>query len=131
MTDVVPETPPPANRGLWMLVIGLGIAILLVVAIMVGMAIRRVWMPKKPEAAATTTTEVAAPTSLPGEAMELNLDLEPGASVADAKLEGRTLVVRVTSPTSDQVFMIDRDSSKVISRIRFNRKPAQAATPAP
>lgn len=129
MTDVVPETPPPANRGLWMLVIGLGIAILLVVAIMVGMAIRRVWMPKKPEA--QTTTEVAEPTSLPGEAMELNLDLEPGASVADAKLEGRTLVVRVTSPTSDQVFMIDRDSSKVISRIRFNRKPAQAPTPAP
>ena len=130
MTDVVPETPPPANRGLWMLVIGLGIAILLVVAIMVGMAIRRVWMPKKPEAV-TTTSEVAAPTSLPGEAMELNLDLEPGASVADAKLEGRTLVVRVTSPTSDQVFMIDRDSSKVISRIRFNRKPTETATPAP
>ena len=129
MTDVVPETPPPANRGLWMLVIGLGIAILLVVAIMVGMAIRRVWMPKKPEA--QTTTEVAAPTSLPGEAMELNLDLEPGASVADAKLEGRTLVVRVTSPTSDQVFMIDRDSAKIISRIRFNRKPAEAAPPAP
>jgi uncharacterized iron-regulated membrane protein len=129
MTDVVPETPPPANRGLWMLVIGLGIAILLVVAIMVGMAIRRVWMPKKPEA--QTTTEVAEPTSLPGEAMELNLDLEPGASVADAKLEGRTLIVRITSPTSDQVFMIDRDSSKVISRIRFNRKPALAATPAP
>ena len=129
MTDVVPETPPPANRGLWMLVIGLGIAILLVVAIMVGMAIRRVWMPKKTEA--QTTTEVATPTSLPGEAMELNLDLEPGASVADAKLEGRTLIVRVTSPTSDQVFMIDRDSAKVISRIRFNRKPAQAATPAP
>jgi len=130
MTDVVPETPPPANRGLWMLVIGLGIAILLVVAIMVGMAIRRVWMPKKPEAI-TTTSEVAAPTSLPGEAMELNLDLEPGGSVADAKLEGRTLVVRVTSPTSDQVFMIDRDSSKVISRIRFNRKPTETATPAP
>ena len=63
MTDVVPETPPPANRGLWMLVIGLGIAILLVVAIMVGMAIRRVWMPKKPEA--QTTTEVAEPTRPP------------------------------------------------------------------
>ena len=124
MTDVVPETPPPANRGLWMLVIGLGIAILLVVAIMVGMAIRRVWMPKKPEAV-TTTSEVAAPTFRPGEAMELNLDLEAGASVTDARLEGRTLVVRITAPTSDQVFMIDRETSKVISRIRFNRKAAE------
>ena len=127
MTDVVPETPPPANRGLWMLVIGLGIAILLVVAIMVGMAIRRVWMPKKPEAAATTTTEVAAPSFRPGETTELNLDLEAGASVTDAKLEGKTLVVRITAPTSDQVFMIDPETSKVISRIRFNRKMTEPA----
>jgi len=127
MTDVVPETPPPANRGLWMLVIGLGIAILLVVAIMVGMAIRRVWMPKKPEAAAAATTEVAAPSFRPGETMELNLDLEAGASVTDASLEGKTLVVRITAPTSDQVFMIDPETSRVISRIRFNRKAAEPA----
>jgi hypothetical protein len=128
MTDVVPETPPPANRGLWMLVIGLGIAILLVVAAMVGMAIRRAWMPKKPEPAATS--EAATPTFRPGEATELNLDLEAGASVTDARLEGRTLVVRITAPTSDQVFMIDPETSKVISRIRFNHKPAEAGTPA-
>lgn len=128
MTDVVPETPPPANRGLWMLVIGLGIAILLVVAAMVGMAIRRAWMPKKPEPVATSET---APASFrPGETTELNLDLEAGASVTDAKLEGKTLVVRITAPSSDQVFMIDPETSKVISRIRFNRKPTEATTPA-
>lgn len=123
MTDVVPETPPPANRGLWVLVIGLGIAILLVVAAMIGMAIRRAWTPKDP-AASTAATTLPQATFRPGEVLELNLDLEAGASVADARLEGRMLVVRITSPTSDQILLIDQETSRVISRIRFNRKPA-------
>jgi hypothetical protein len=126
MTDVVPETPPPANRGLWMLVIGLGIAILLVVAAMIGMAIRRVWMAPPPEAASAASTLPQA-TFRPGEALELNLDLEAGASVADARLEGRMLVVRITAPTSDQVLLIDQETSRVISRIRFNRRAAASA----
>lgn len=126
MTDVVPETPPPANRGLWMLVIGLGIAILLVVAAMIGMAIRRVWMAPPAEAASAASTLPQA-TFRPGEALELNLDLEAGASVADARLEGRMLVVRITAPTSDQVLLIDHETSRVISRIRFNRRAAAPA----
>jgi len=126
MTDVVPETPPPANRGLWMLVIGLGIAILLVVAAMIGMAIRRVWMAPPPEAASAASTLPQA-TFRPGEALELNLDLEAGASVADARLEGRMLVVRITAPTRDQVLLIDHETSRVISRIRFNRRSAAPA----
>jgi hypothetical protein len=124
MTDVVPETPPPANRGLWMLVIGLGIAILLVVAAMIGMAIRRVWIAPPPAASSGAATLPQA-TFRPGEALELNLDLEAGATVADARLEGRMLVVRIASPTSDQILLIDHETSRVISRIRFNRKPAE------
>ena len=125
MTDVVPETPPPANRGLWMLVIGLGIAILLVVDAMIGKAIRRVWISPPPQAASAATLPQA--TFRPGEALELNLDLEAGASVADARLEGRMLVVRITAPTSDQVLLIDHETSRVISRIRFNRRSAAPA----
>lgn len=126
MTDVVPETPPPANRGLWMLVIGLGIAILIVVAAMIGLAIRRATMdPQPPPSAAAVPAPVAAPAqpARPGEAIELNINLAPGEAVADARLENGTLVVRITSPAADQLLLIEPASSRVLNRIRFNRTP--------
>ena len=116
MADVVPEAPPAANRGLWMLVIGLGIAILLVVAAMIGMAVRQSY--KKPP----DRTEPSQATLTPGDVPELNLDLEPGATVSDARMEGSSLVVRISSTASEEVLVIDPAKSKVISRIRFNRK---------
>jgi hypothetical protein len=120
MAEVLPETPPPANRGLWMLVIGLGIAILLVVAAMIGMAIRNAYS-KGPE---NTENTMAAQAPLqPGESPLLNLDLEPGAGVTDARMDGSNLIVRITSPTSDEVLIIDPSRSRVINRIRFNKKP--------
>lgn len=124
MTDVVPETPPPANRGLWMLVIGLGIAILIVVAAMIGLAIRRATVdPQEAPSAAAVPAPVASPTAAAGrgEAIELNINLAPGESVADARLENGTLVVRITSPDADQLLLIDPASSRVLNRIRFNR----------
>jgi hypothetical protein len=120
MSDVVPEQPPASNRGLWMLVIGLGIAILIVVAAMIAMAVRN--MMRKESAA--TAPQAQADVLKPGEIPELNVDLDPGAVVADARLEGATLVVRITAPTGDQVMLIEPSTSKVISRIRFNRKAA-------
>jgi hypothetical protein len=117
MAEVLPETPPPANRGLWMLVIGLGIAILLVVAAMIGMAIRNAYS-KGPEAPASTPQ---APLQ-PGASPELNLDLEPGASVTEARMDGSNLIVRITAPASDEVLIIDPARSRVINRIRFNKK---------
>ena len=124
MTDVVPETPPPANRGLWMLVIGLGIAILIVVAAMIGLAIRRATVdPQEAPSAAPVPAPVASPAAAasPGEAIELNINLAPGETVADARLENGTLVVRITSPDADQLLLIDPASSRVLNRIRFNR----------
>jgi hypothetical protein len=127
MTDVVPETPPPANRGLWMLVIGLGIAILIVIAAMIGLTIRRAM--DKPEASASAPPVPAAPVTTaavparPGEAIELNITLAPGEAVADARLENATLLVRITSAGGDQLLIIDPASSRVLHRIRFNRNP--------
>ena len=91
MADVVPQAPPPSNRGLRMLVIGLGVAILIVVAAMIGMAIKRAVFDPKAPASATATLK-------PGEAPELNLDLAPGTSVAESRLDGATLIVRITGP---------------------------------
>jgi hypothetical protein len=118
MTDVVPEQPPASNRGLWMLVIGLGIAILIVVAAMIAMAVRNVMHKDAP----ATSSQGQAVVLKPGEIPELNFDLDAGAAVADARLDGKTLVVRITAPTGDQVLIIEPSTSKVISRIRFNRK---------
>ena len=107
-----------------MLVIGLGIAILIVVAAMIAMAIRNMIRKDAPAPAPQVQAEVLKP----GEIPELNVDLDPGASVADARLDGTTLVVRITAPIGDQVLIIDPSTSKVISRIRFNRNAA--ASPA-
>lgn len=114
MSDVVPEAPPPANRGLWMLVIGLGIAILLVVAAMIGFAIKKGF---NKEAEQTTTAAFR-----PGEVPELNLDLAPGQAIADTRIEGGLLIVRVTGTAADEILVIDPAKSKVLSRVRFNKK---------
>ena len=109
------------------MVIGLGIAILIVVAAMIGLAVRNAWRKDADAPAAQAHTVVLQPGDVP----ELNLDLDPGASIADARMEGATLVVRITSPSGDQVLVIEPSKSKVISRIRFNRKAAEApAAPA-
>jgi hypothetical protein len=97
-----------------MLVIGLGIAIIVVLALMIGMAIKQAVFDKP----APTTTA----TFKPGEVPELNLDLAPGTSVAEARLDGANLVVRVTGPEADEVLIIDPAKSRVLSRVRFNKK---------
>jgi hypothetical protein len=115
MADVVPEGPPPANRGLWMLVIGLGIAIIVVVALMIGIAVKRAAF-DKPEQPATTAS------LKPGEVPELNLDLAPGMSLAETRMEGNLLIVRVTGADAEEVLVIDPAKSKVLARVRFNKK---------
>ena len=99
-----------------MLVIGLGIAILVVVALMIGFAIKNAYS-KDPGATATQQAPLQ-----PGASPELNMDLEAGAAVTDARMDGTHLIVRITSPTSDEVLVIDPAKSRVINRIRFNKK---------
>ncbi len=113
MSNVVPEAPPPANRGLWMLVIGLGIAIVMVLAAMIGFAIKRAY---STEPAQTTSVAVK-----PGEVPELNLDLAVGQAIADTRIENGLLIVRVTGAAADEVLVIDPAKSKVLSRVRFNK----------
>ena len=110
-----------ANRGLWLLVIGLGIAILIVLAAMIGMAIRNI-VYKKPE------TSGPAITTVPGDVPQLAIDLPAGATVAESHMEGTNLLVRITSPAGDEIFVIDPRAAKVTARIKLN-KPA--GTPPP
>ena len=121
-------TPPPpdnktANRGLLAVVIGLGIAILVVVAAMIGMAIRNV-VAKKPEATATTSTAV---TTVPGDVPQLALDLPAGATVAETHMEGSNLLVRITTPAGDEIFIIDPRGAKMVARVKLNKPPAATA----
>jgi len=124
MAEVLP--PPsadnkPANRGLWFLVIGLGIAILLVVAAMIAMAIKNA-VAKKTEAAALAVT------SVPGDVPQLALDLPAGATVGETRMDGATLLVRITSPAGDEIIVIDPRSAKVVARVKLN-KPSPGTTP--
>jgi len=114
MADVVPQATPPSNRGLWMVVIGLGIAIIVVVAAMIGMAIKRTVFDKKPASATATLN--------PGDVPELNLDLPAGTTIAESRLDGATLVVRITGPDGDEILIIDPAKSRVLSRVRFTKR---------
>ena len=116
MTNVVPEAPPPANRGLWMLVIGLGIAIIVVLALMIGMAIKQAVFDKPTEGTTVATLK-------PGEVPELNLDLPAGATVTETRLEGANLIIRISSAEAEEILIIDPTKSKVLSRIHLNKKP--------
>ena len=120
-------TPPPsgnkpANRGLWFLVIGLGIAILIVVAAMIAMAVKNA-ISKKTEASAPAVT------TIPGDVPQLALDLPAGATVAETHMEGATLLVRVTAPAGDEIFVIDPRAAKVIARVKLNKPPAGTMPP--
>ena len=90
-----------------MLVVGLGVAILIVLAAMIGWAVKRSTLDASPQA-------MAVP--------ELNLDLAPGSAVVQARMDGALLVVHITGPKGDEVLVIDPTKSKVISRVRFNKK---------
>ena len=119
--DNKPANENKANRTLLIVVIGLGVAIIVVLAAMVGMAIRNV-VYKKPEASAPAITTV------PGDVPQLAIDLPPGATVAESRMEGTSLLVRTTSPQGDEIFLIDPKAAKVTARVKLN-KPA--ATPPP
>jgi hypothetical protein len=95
-----------------MLVIGLGVAIIVVLALMIGTAIKRVVF-DKPEATATFK---------PGEVPELNLDLAPGTAVSEARMDGPHLVIRITGPAADEILVVEAAKAKVLSRVRFNKK---------
>ena len=125
MADVPspPQTEAPrANRGLWFLVIGLGIAILVVLAAMIAMAVKSaLW--KKGE------TNALAVTSVPGDVPQLALDLPPGATVSETHMEGATLLVRVSSPAGDEIFVIDPRGAKIVARVKLNKPPASPTQP--
>ena len=121
MAEAIPQDPPPSNnRGLWMLVIGLGIAIIVVLALMIGMAIRQAVYGKPSETTAATPSTSA--TLKPGDVPELNLDLAPGMNVAETRMDGTHLIVRLTGPNAEEILVIDATKQRVLSRIRFNKK---------
>ena len=82
---------------------------------MIGMAVKQAVFDPKPAPSATATLK-------PGEVPELNLDLAPGTSIAETHMDGPTLIVRVAGAKADEILLIDPAKSKVLSRIRFNKR---------
>ena len=89
---------------------------------MIGLAVRNA-VSKKPE------TTAPAVTTIPGDVPQLALDLPPGATIAESHIEGGSLLVRVTAPAGDEIFIIDPRGAKLVARIKLNKPPA--ATPPP
>lgn len=98
-----------------MLVIGLGIAIIVVLALMIGMAIKQAVFDKKDAPAATASLK-------PGEVPELNIDLAPGMTVTETRIDAGLLIVRITGASAEEILVIDPTKSKVLSRVRLNKQ---------
>ena len=95
---------------------------MVVLAAMIAMAVKSaLW--KKGE------TNALAVTSVPGDVPQLALDLPPGATVSETHMEGATLLVRVSSPAGDEIFVIDPRGAKIVARVKLNKPPASPTQP--
>lgn len=105
-----------------MTTIGLGVAILVVLALMVGLAIRR--MNAKPQAAPPPVA--GAQTPQPAPAANYNtMIVREGTAIADAKIEGGLLILRTTNDEADEVMTFDPKSGQLLARITLKKSDAQ------
>lgn len=121
-----PGSQPPAGQGLakthpilLMVTIGLGVAIILVLALMVGMIVKRATA--KPELGNPTATALKAPTPAPGDTAFNTLNVREGTSIADARIEGGFLVLRTTSDMADEVMTFDPKTGQLLARITLKK----------
>lgn len=110
--EQAPPGPPP-NRVLLAVVIGLGIAILIVLALIVGLTLNRVFYgPKSKPASAQTASQT----------IDGRVELPIDATVAETRLEGGYLIVRTTAPLGDEILVFHPTKAVLISRIRLTRR---------
>jgi hypothetical protein len=106
---------------LMMTVIGLGIAIILVLALMVGMIVKGAG--RKPETAKPQAAASAIP--VPETAANYNtLTVREGTTIADARIEGGLLVLRTTGDEADEVMTFDPKTGQMLARITLKKGDA-------
>jgi hypothetical protein len=104
-----------------MTVIGLGIAIVVVVALMVGLIVRR--GSAKPEPA---RAEAVSAVPKPEAAANYNtMVVREDTQIADARIDGGLLVVRTTGGEADEVMTFDPRTGQLLARITLKKSDSQ------
>ncbi|HAH09393.1 MAG TPA: hypothetical protein DCL54_02575 [Alphaproteobacteria bacterium] len=101
----------------------LGVAIIIVLGLMVGLGVRRAMNTDtgaKP-VPATIPVPASAAAATAGQPSFNAYTIRDGQSVADARIEGGLLVVRVTGDAADEVMTLDPRTGELISRITFKK----------
>lgn len=118
-----PSSLAKTNPILLMTVIGLGIAIVVVLALMVGMVVKRM-NARQNEPKAQPATHSSIPQ--PGTPASYNtMIVREGTSIADAKIEGGLLVLRTTNDDADEVMTFDPKTGQLLARITLKKSDQQ------
>ena len=113
-----------SNPVLFTIVVGLGLAIIFVLALMIGLAIKR---SGAPASAPTTPSSIPVPGNA---AATINpayntFNIREGTTVADARIDGGLLIVRTTNDYADEILTFDPRSGQLISRITLKKTDQQ------
>lgn len=104
-----------------MTVIGLGIAIVVVVALMVGLIVRR--GSTKPE---PSPPDAVSAVTKPESAANYNtMVVREDTQIADARIDGGLLVVRTTGGEADEVMTFDPRTGQLLARITLKKSDSQ------
>ena len=121
MQDERPVSVLKSHPILMMTVIGLGIAIVVVVALMVGLIVKR--GSTKPE---RVRPEAVAALPKPADAANYNtMVVRDDVQIADARIEGGLLIVRTTGGAADEVMTFDPRTGQLLARITLKKSDVQ------
>lgn len=100
----------------------MGIAIVVVLALMVGMIVRGA----RPKAEVTKGPPPAGiPVPGPGAAANYNsMIVREGTTIADARIEGGLLLLRTTNDDADEVMTFDPKTGQLLARITLKKSDA-------
>jgi hypothetical protein len=117
-----PQTPlVRAHPGLIALVVGLGIAILIVLGLMVGFAINRASNPTTNQAAKPLPASVPqAQAALDAPAYN-TFTLREGATVAETRLVNDQLMIRTTGDDADEILIFNARTGELQTRLTLKR----------
>lgn len=103
-----------------MAIIGMGIAIIVVLALMVGMIVKGTRA--KPDAGRPAPAGIPAPAAGPGQPANYNsMIVREGTTIADARIEGGLLLLRTTSDEAEEVMTFDPRTGQLLARITLKK----------
>jgi hypothetical protein len=129
LSENTPTGQPPervsiakSHPVLLMVTIGLGIAIVVVLALMVGLVVKRA-----SEKAAAPLPAAGAPVpapqmiAKPAAPVATTIMIKRGTALADARLDGGVLILRTVGGEADEVITLDPKTGQVLARVTLRK----------